>query len=155
MLACIQILVIVLRQGDLLLIVLQLEIRNIILDRLWNIFSLCPLLLTLFLLLLQLFLGLFGLSRQIFRADLPAEDASLRPVIFLYAKRNLCQDEFGLLSPLHRPESLNLQLAQNFFCRLQIALLLLDVREDLCNTSSLDFDKYLAFSDRSQRFNSR
>ena len=52
MLACVQILVIMLRQGDLLLIVSQLQICNIIIDRLRNILSLCSLLLTLLLLLL-------------------------------------------------------------------------------------------------------
>lgn len=51
MLACVQILVIMLRQGDLLLIVSQLQIGNIILDRLRNILSLCSLLFTLLLLL--------------------------------------------------------------------------------------------------------
>jgi len=51
MLACIQILVVMLRQGDLLLVISELQIRNIILDRLQNILSFCSLLLTLLLLL--------------------------------------------------------------------------------------------------------
>ena len=62
MLACVQILVIMLRQGDLLLIVSQLQICNIIIDRLRNILSLCSLLLTIRLLLIQFCLSFLGLS---------------------------------------------------------------------------------------------
>jgi hypothetical protein len=84
-LAGFQILVIVLRQGDLLLVILQLQIRDIVFHWLWHILSLLPLLLAIFLLLLQLLGALGWLARKVLCADFPAQNASLCPVFVLYA----------------------------------------------------------------------
>ena len=112
-LARLEILVVVLSKGDLLLVISQLEIRDVVfllfrrIIHTARLLSFCSILL----LLLQLLCCLFRLAREIFGGDLPAKNSSLRPVTLLNAKRHLLQDEFRLLPSLHGSESLDLKLA--------------------------------------------
>lgn len=121
MLACIQIPVFALRQDDLLLIVPEFQGRCV------------------------------GGALQILCADLPAEDASLTPILCLDTEGDLIKDELCLFLPVHGAESLNLQLAENITGRLDIAIVvLLEVRENLGDTGTLNLDENLALGDRSQ-----
>lgn len=128
-LAGVEILVVVLGEGDLQLVVAQLEIRHVVGGRLGRLI-LGALLFPLFVLLallLQLLVRLLGLSCNVSGADLSAEDASLRPVAVVNAELHLLEDELGLLASGHGSECLDLQLAQDVGGALGVALALLDV----------------------------
>ena len=154
-LAHVEVLGIVLGQDDLLLVVAQLEVRHVVLLLLGHLLTAGLLFIALFLLLLQLLGRLLGPPRQVPRADLAAQDAGLRPVAALDAQRHLGQDELGLLAPVHRAKRLDLQLAQDVSGRLEVALLLLDVRQDLGHARPLHLDKDLALGHGAQRLNHR
>jgi len=154
-LAHVQVLVLVLGQDDLLLVVAQLQVRHVVLLDLGDLLAPVQLLLPLLGLLVQLLGRLGGPPRQVLGADLPAQDARLRPVAALDAQRHLGQDELGLLPPLHGPERLDLQLAQDVGRRLEVALLLLDVGQDLGDARPLDLDEDLALRHRPQRLDHR
>lgn len=144
-LANLEVLVVVLRQRNLLLVVPQLEICDIILRLDGRIICAASLLLllTLLLVLLQLFRGLLRPALEVARAHLPAENAGLCPFALLYAKRNLLQDELGLLSSGHGAECLHLKLAKNVCSRVDVALLLLDVGQYPGYAGALNFDEDL------------
>lgn len=90
---------------------------------------------------------------EVFGADLPAEDARLRPVLGLYAESNLVEDELGLLLPVHGTKRLHLQLAQYVASGLDIAIVvLLQIRENLGDAGTLDLDKDFALGDCAQGF---
>lgn len=121
MLACVQIPVLALRQDDLLLVVSQFQGRCV-----------CG-------------------TLQVLCADLPAEDASLTPILCLDTEGDLIKYELCLLLSIHRSKSLNLQLAEDITGRLDIAIVvLLEVRENLGDTGTLDLDEDLALGDCSQ-----
>ena len=86
---------------DLLLVIPKLEICDIVLRLWWRVVraSLFLLFLLLFALFLQLFRCLFGLPCKVLRTDLPAQNASLRPVTAVYAELDLLKNEFGLFTP--------------------------------------------------------
>lgn len=149
-LADVQVLIIMLRKDDLLLVVPQLQVCCVILLLFGDFLASRLLLLTLLLLLLQLLRGLLRLSRQVSGADLSAQDLCLSPVADLNAECDLCENEFGLLSSVHRSESLNLKLAEDVCRRLEVALLLLDIGQSLGHARALDLDKDLSLGDRPQ-----
>jgi hypothetical protein len=144
-LAGLEVLVVVLRQKDLLLVVPQLQICDIILglDRRVVCAASLLLLLTLLLVLRQLLGGLLRPALEVFLANLPAQDARLCPLALLYAKCYLLEDEFGLLSSGHGAERLYLELAEDVCGGVDVALLLLDVGQYPGNASALNFDKDL------------
>ncbi len=127
MFAHIEVFILVLGQEDLLFVVAQLEIRHVVFLALLNLFALLDLLFSLLLLLLELLRCLLGFSGEIFGADLSAQNRCLRPVAVLDAQRYLVQDEFGLFPPLHRPERLDLKLAENVGRAFDVALRFLDI----------------------------
>jgi hypothetical protein len=129
MLAGFQILVIVLGESNLLLIVTELEIRDVVFGLLGRIVR-SSVLLPLFLLLallLQLLWRLLGLSRKVSRTYLPAENGCLGPIALVDAQ----------------PNCLNLQLAEDIRRGFDIPLLLFDVRQDPCDSGALDFNEDL------------
>lgn len=144
-LADLKILVIVLRQRNLLLIVPQLKVCDIILrlDRRVVCAASLLLLFALLLVLLQLLGCLLRPALEVACADLPAQNTGLCPIALLYAQRNLLEDELGLLSSGHGAESLDLELAQDVCGRVNVALLLLDVGQYPGDASALDFDEDL------------
>jgi hypothetical protein len=147
-LADIQVLVVVLRQRDLLLVEPELQVRHVVLRLDGRVVgtAVLLLLLALLLVLLELLGRLLRPPRKVACADLPAEDAGLCPVSLLYAQRNLLQDELGLFSPGHGTERLDLELAEDVRRRIDVALLLLDVRQYTGDARSLDFDEDLCVS---------
>ena len=154
-LANLEVLVVMLSEHDLLLIVSQLQVCCVILLLLRYFFTSSLLLFALLLLLLELLRSLLRLAGQVSRADLTSKNTSLCPVSALNAERYLCEDEFRLFSAVHGTKGLDLQLAKNFGSSLQIALLFLDVREDLGNSRTLYFNKDLALCYCSQRLDNR
>ena len=147
-LAGLQVLVVVFRERDLLLVVPELQIRHIIVNRFIHL-SHCPVrthpfpLLLLLLRLLDLFDRLLRFPREVSGTDLPAQDLSLRPVAFLYAKRDLLEDEFGLLAAAHGAKGLDLEFAEDVGGGGDVALGAFDVGEDAGDAGALDFDKDL------------
>jgi hypothetical protein len=86
-LADIEVLAVVLGQGDLLLVVPELEVRHVVLrldGRVVNASGLL-LLLALLLVLLKLLGGLLGPTLEVLCADLPAQNTRLCPVALFYA----------------------------------------------------------------------
>ena len=150
-LAYVQVLGLVLGQDDLLLVVPQLEVCDVVLLDLGHVFAAGPLLLPLLQLLLELLGRLLGLAREVLGADLAAQDAGLGPVAHLDAQRHLGEDELDLLATLHGAERLDLQLAQHVGGGLEVALLLLDVGQDLGDAGALHLDEDLALGHDAQR----
>ena len=144
-LARLEVLVVVLRQKDLLLVVPQLQICDIVLglDRRVVRAAGLLLLLTLLLVLGQLLGGLLRPALEVLFADLPTQDARLCPLALLYAKCYLLEDEFGLLSSGHGAERLYLELAEDVCSSVDVALLLLDVGQYPGDASALNLDKDL------------
>ena len=149
-LANIKVLVLMLGKDDLLLVVSQLQVGCVIWLLLGHLLAAGLLLLTFLLLLLELLGRLLRLSGEVSCADLAAQDAGLSPIFALNAESDLSEDELGLFSSVHRPKGLNLELAKDLGGGLEIALLLLDVGEDLGDAGTLDFDKDLALCHCSQ-----
>ena len=143
--ADIEVLLVVLREGDLLLVEPQLQVRHVVCRLDGRVVNAARLLLlfALFLVLLQLLGCLLRSPRKVLGADLPAQNACLCPVALLYAKRNLLQDELGLLSSGHRAEGLDLELAEDVRRRGDVALFLLDVGKYPRYAGPLDFDEDL------------
>lgn len=130
MLAHIQVLVIVVGEGNLLFEIAELQVRDVVINlhrSLVGSTSLLPLLSCLPE-LLNFFGTLLRLAGEVTLVDLAAEDSGLRPVATFYAESHLLQDEFRLLSSGHGTESLHLQLAKNVGGGIQIALRFLDIR---------------------------
>jgi hypothetical protein len=144
-LADLEVLVVVLRQRNLLLVVPQLEVCDIILGLNRRVVCAAGLLLlfALLLILLQLLGRLLRPALEVACANLPAQDAGLCPIALLYAQRNLLQDELGLLSSGHGAECLHLKLAQDVCGRVDVALFLLDVGQYSGDAGALDFDEDL------------
>jgi len=128
-LAGIEVLVIVLGQGDLLLVVTQLQICDIVFGLNRSIVGTTFLLFlfTLLALLLQLLGRLLWLAGKVTGADLAAQDAGLCPIALCNAECNLLQNELGLFAACHGTEGLDLQLAQNVGGGVDVSLALLDV----------------------------
>ncbi len=145
MLTSIQILLLMLRERNLLLKVPKLQVRDIILLlHRWIIHPPIPLLLLPLLLFLLNLLGRpLGLPREIFRADFSAQDRGLGPIAFFYAQCYLFKDEFGFLAALHGAKGFDLQFAEDIGCGVEVALGFLHVGEDAGNPRSLDFNKDL------------
>jgi hypothetical protein len=123
-LANIEILVVVIGEGDLLVVEAKLEVGHIVIHLHWGLIRSSSLLSLLRLLLefLDLLGGLLRFAVEIALVDLADEDRSLGPVCTLDAQRDLLQDELGLLTSGHRPEGLHLQLAQSVRSGFEIAL---------------------------------
>ena len=98
-------------QNNLLYVVSQLEVGDIILLLLRNLLTPGLLGLPVLLFLVELLLRLLGPARKVLGADLSAENARLCPVLALYAKRHLSQNEFRLFPPVHGAKRLDLKLA--------------------------------------------
>ena len=155
MLANIKILIVVLSEDNLLFVVLELEVRHVVLFDVGHLLTPRLLLLAVLVLLLKLLGRLLGLAGQVAGADLAAEDAGLRPVVVLDAEPNLGQDEFDLFAALHRAKRLDLQLTQDVGRRLEVALRLFDVGQNLGHAGALDLDKDLALGHGPQRLDQR
>jgi len=143
--ADIEVLVVVVGEGDLLIVVTELEVGHIVLHlhrgliRSTGLLALLRLLLE----LLDLFRALLWLAVEIPLVDLADEDRSLCPVPTLDTQSNLLQDELRLFPPCHRSKGLHLQLAQDISRRIKITLRLFDVRKDSGYASALDFHEDL------------
>ena len=135
-------------QLDLLPVVAQLQVCGVVL--LLGLLVDLALLLALLLLLVELLWCLFGFPGEVAGADLAAEDAGLCPVAVLDAELDLGEDELGLLAAVHGPEGLDLELAEGLGGALEVALLLLDVGEDLGDAGALDLDEDLALGHGAQ-----
>lgn len=115
-LACLKVLVIVLGQGNLLLIEAQLEVCDIVValvgrsindgrsvlasrSEICDALLLC--LFRLFCLFLKLLLCLGFFPAKVSCADLATENLCLYPVVVLYAKCHLFEDKLSLLSTRH------------------------------------------------------
>ena len=151
----VQVPVVVLGQDYLLLVIGELEVRDIILLDLGHLLASVYLLLTLLLLLLELLRCLLWPPGQVLRTDLPAQNAGLRPVSTLDTELDLGEDELRLFSPLHGAERLDLQLAEDVGRSLEVALLLLDIGQDFGDSRSLDLDKDLALRHRPECLDNR
>ena len=147
-LAHVEVLGVMLGQLDLLPVVAQLQVCGVVLGLglLLDLALLLPLLLLLF----ELLWCRLGFPGQVPGADLAAEDAGLCPVAVLDAELHLGEDELGLLTAVHRPERLDLEFAEGFGGALEVALLLLDVGEDLGHASPLHLDEDLALGHGAQ-----
>ena len=144
-LANIEVLVVVIGEGDLLIVVTELEVGNIVVHLHRSLIRSTGLL-ALLRLLLQLldFLGaLLRLAVEVPLVDLTDQNGSLCPVSTLDTQANLLQDELRLFPPCHRSKGLHLQLAQDISCGIKVALRLLDVRKDPGHAGSLDFNEDL------------
>jgi hypothetical protein len=88
---------------------------------------------------------------QILGANLPGENTSLCPILGLNAEGDLVQNELCLLFAIHGTECLDLQLAQDLTGRLDVTIMiLLQIRQYLGNTGTLNLDKDLALCHCSQ-----
>ena len=144
-LAHIEVFVVMVGQGNLLVVVTQLEIGHIVIHlhrSLIRATGLLPLL-GLLLELLDLLGALLRLAVEIPLVDFADEDGSLCPVATLNTQTDLFQDELGLFSSGHGPKCLHLQFAKDVRRGIEVALGFLDIRNDACHTGSLDFDENL------------
>mmetsp|Transcript_60263 Transcript_60263/g.118521 ORF Transcript_60263/g.118521 Transcript_60263/m.118521 type:complete len:408 (+) Transcript_60263:99-1322(+) len=83
--------------------------------------------------------------------QLSADDLCPHEVLLSKDKAHLVQDVLRLLSPLHRAESLDLDLLQQSSRLLGFAFLLFDLRKHVGEARLLDFDEDLALGDLVQR----
>ncbi len=143
MLAHIEIFIVMFGQHDLLLVIPQLQIRDIIFFHFFDLLALFHLLFALLLFFLDLLGGFLRFARKVLGADLAAENRGLRPVVVLDAELDLIEDEFCFLASLHRSKRLDLQLAQHICGTFNIALLELDVGQDPRHSRSFHLDEDL------------
>lgn len=76
---------------------------------------------------------------EISDVDLFADDVGADVVSLQEAEAHLLQNELGLLSLLHRAESLDLKILHDIGCLVHVSFVLLDLGQNASDTSTLDF----------------